>query len=336
MIKASERKIIQGALELQEKIAIDIMTPIDKVFMLEISTKLDYPTLREIYAKGFSRIPIYERTRDNIVGILMARDLILVNPDKAMLSLKQLSSIIIRDVVVVDDVDKVEPLLTHFKKGLTHIGVVTKIVGGQIGKDPHRQVIGIVTMEDIIEELIQDKIEDEYEIDVRNERKLLKEKLVLFYTDHQAAKVLAGSEIKASLQFLEHYVRPFQAPHMKRDILHVLIRRSKVVIVTSDSFPFSHNMLQAEEINKPRNRVINNPGQDHYERSKRLQQLKKLKESGKAGADADEEAGRTDGAQGEDDEEKQPATRLKMLAESKLIGREKNPQSINGNVSQDN
>lgn len=64
------------------------MTPIDKVYMLEINTKLDYPTLREIYQKGFSRIPVYERTRDNVVGILMSRDLILVNPDKAMLSLK--------------------------------------------------------------------------------------------------------------------------------------------------------------------------------------------------------------------------------------------------------
>lgn len=95
-------------------------------------------------------------------------------------------------------------------------------------------------MEDIIEELIQDEIEDEYEDDVRNERKVLKEKLVLYYTDHQASKVLVDSEIKACLQFLEHYVRPFQ--DMKRDILHVLVRSSKVVIVQADNFPFSHNL----------------------------------------------------------------------------------------------
>ena len=50
VIKASERRIIQGALELQEKTAAEIMTPASKVFMLEINTKLDYPTLREIYA----------------------------------------------------------------------------------------------------------------------------------------------------------------------------------------------------------------------------------------------------------------------------------------------
>ena len=83
--------------------------------------------LRELYSKGFSRIPVYEKTRDNIVGILMARDLILINPDKALITLKQMSSIIIRDVIAVGNRDRLEPLLGYFKKGLTHIGIVTKL-----------------------------------------------------------------------------------------------------------------------------------------------------------------------------------------------------------------
>ena len=93
--------------------------------MLEINTNLDTVNLKEIYMKGFSRIPVYEGTKDNIVGILMARDLILINPDKALITLKQMSSIIMRDVVAVEDTDKLEPLLGYFKKGLTHIGIVT-------------------------------------------------------------------------------------------------------------------------------------------------------------------------------------------------------------------
>jgi len=56
--------------------------------MLEINTHLDNVMLREIYSKGFSRIPIYDGTKDNIVGILMARDLILINPEKALITLK--------------------------------------------------------------------------------------------------------------------------------------------------------------------------------------------------------------------------------------------------------
>lgn len=88
VIKSSERKIIQAALDLQEKSAADVMTKIEEVYMLDINTQLDHRTLREIYSKGFSRIPIFEKTKDNIVGILMARDLILINPEKALITLK--------------------------------------------------------------------------------------------------------------------------------------------------------------------------------------------------------------------------------------------------------
>lgn len=210
VIKSSERKIIQAALDLQEKTAEEVMTPIDEVYMLDINTHLDHRMLREIYSKGFSRIPIFERTKDNIVGILMARDLILINPDKALITLKQMSSLLIRDVVAVDSSDRLEPLLGYFKKGLTHIGIVTKTIPGEGGRDPYKKVIGIVTLEDIIEDIIQEDIEDEYELlDEKNQRKLLKEKLVVLFSDHEAEKVLTEEEIRACLEFMQKYVKPF-------------------------------------------------------------------------------------------------------------------------------
>jgi metal transporter CNNM len=64
------------------------MTKIEDVYMLEINTKLDHQCLKQIYQEGLSRLPIYERTKNNIVGVLMSRDLILINPDKAIRSLK--------------------------------------------------------------------------------------------------------------------------------------------------------------------------------------------------------------------------------------------------------
>lgn len=88
VIQGSEKKIIQAALELQEKTAKEVMTKIDDVYMLDINTHLDHKTLREIYSKGHSRVPIYDKTKDNVVGILMTRDLILINPEKALITLK--------------------------------------------------------------------------------------------------------------------------------------------------------------------------------------------------------------------------------------------------------
>ena len=94
------------------------MTKIEDVYMLEINTLLSHKALREIYAKGYSRIPIYEQSRDNIIGILMARDLILINPDKALITIKQMSSIIIKEVIAVGNNDKLEPLLGTSKTDL--------------------------------------------------------------------------------------------------------------------------------------------------------------------------------------------------------------------------
>ena len=110
--------------------------------------------MREIYSKGYSRVPVFDRSRDNIVGILMTRDLVLINPDKALISLKQLSTILIRDVIAVESTDKLEPLLGYFKKGLTHIAIVTEIQLNEGGRDPSKKVVGIVTLEDIIEDII--------------------------------------------------------------------------------------------------------------------------------------------------------------------------------------
>lgn len=64
------------------------MTPLEKVYMLEINTVLDKDLLKEIYAKGFSRIPIYEGHREKIVSVLLSRDLILINPEKRKITIK--------------------------------------------------------------------------------------------------------------------------------------------------------------------------------------------------------------------------------------------------------
>mgnify|MGYP005707487999 CR=1 FL=1 len=76
-----EHTLLIGALEFKERRVLDVMTTLDRVFMLEASTRLNFHMLFEIYKSGFTRIPVYENDRQNIVGILFTKDLILVDPD---------------------------------------------------------------------------------------------------------------------------------------------------------------------------------------------------------------------------------------------------------------
>ena len=129
------------------------MTPVKDAFMLDINSNFDEVLLRQIYIKGFSRIPIYEGSRENIIGILIARDLILINIDRGFMTLKQLSSILVRDVVLIDHNTKLEPILSYFKKGANHMAVVTKVFD-EPGKDPEFRKVGVISLEDIVEELL--------------------------------------------------------------------------------------------------------------------------------------------------------------------------------------
>jgi metal transporter CNNM len=64
------------------------MTPLSDTFMLEINSIVDYNLLKQIYTEGYSRIPIYEEERDNVVGVLMTKDLILIDSEQSLLTLK--------------------------------------------------------------------------------------------------------------------------------------------------------------------------------------------------------------------------------------------------------
>lgn len=61
------------------------------------------------------------------MGVLLSRDLILLSNEESLLTLKQLSSILIRDVILIDHSTKLEPILSFFKKGDTHMGIVTMV-----------------------------------------------------------------------------------------------------------------------------------------------------------------------------------------------------------------
>ena len=72
--------MLSAALDLQDKIAGSVMTVLDDIFMLDVDVELDRDLMKTIYESGYSRIPIYKKHRENIVGVLLVKDLILIKP----------------------------------------------------------------------------------------------------------------------------------------------------------------------------------------------------------------------------------------------------------------
>ena len=80
-LNKDDGNLLTGALEYKDKKVYDVMTTLDKVFMIENGTRLTFQVLMDIYKSGFTRIPVYEIDRQNIVGMLFTKDLVLIDPD---------------------------------------------------------------------------------------------------------------------------------------------------------------------------------------------------------------------------------------------------------------
>ncbi|CDW89146.1 UNKNOWN [Stylonychia lemnae] len=261
LLDPSERKILSAALELQEKTAESVMTNLEETFMLDIDSILDKDLLRHIYTKGFSRIPIYQGHREKIVGILMARDLILINPDKQRISIRQLSSILVRNVIQIDHATRLDPILTYFKKGQSHLGIITKVEQYE-DRDPQIKMIGIITLEDIIKELLQNEKDDGINkkqltqgYKQTGEKLQHKEKLVLLFSGSQAGKELSSEELLAVCEFLQKQVKAFNTTRLRKKVMIELIKNSQVQEIYSNydanqqrNFGLKESFCQGKEI----------------------------------------------------------------------------------------
>jgi len=156
-----ELKMIDGALDFNKRIVKDIMTPLKDVYMLELSATLDFQTIAEVSQKGYSRIPIYEKKRENVVGLLHVKDFTLLDPDDNM-SVARILDFYERQPIFCEVDCKLDEMFEKFRQGQTHLAFVRQyIVDADI--DPYPECVGIITLEDIIEELVQLEIYDEFD-----------------------------------------------------------------------------------------------------------------------------------------------------------------------------
>lgn len=143
-----DTEILEGIIKFGNIQVIDIMT--SRVDMVDVDIRTDYKSLLGIIIKsGYSRIPVYSGTRDNIKGVLYGKDL-LPHLDKPMTFRWQS---LVRQPYYVPETKKIDDLLSEFQKNKVHLAIVVDEYGG---------TSGIVTLEDILEEIVGD-ISDEYD-----------------------------------------------------------------------------------------------------------------------------------------------------------------------------
>jgi len=152
VLEEEEKEMIESIIEFKDVNVAGIMTPRTEMVCLEVNTPLE-GALDFVRKCGFSRVPVIEQYRDNVVGILYAKDLLGACEHATTVRLRDL----IRPATFVPETKKVAELLAQFQRSKVHMAIVLDEYGG---------VAGLVTIEDIVEEIVGE-IEDEFDIDSR-------------------------------------------------------------------------------------------------------------------------------------------------------------------------
>lgn len=151
-----ENQLLRNVFEFTDKTVREIMVPRTKVVALDINAPRE-KVVKVVLNEGYSRLPVYKDTIDNIIGIVYAKDLINYIEEPNLFVLHDL----IRPAYFVPKTKKISELLRELQKNKIHMAIVVDEFGG---------FEGIVTLEDILEEIVgeihdeYDKVEKEYEI----------------------------------------------------------------------------------------------------------------------------------------------------------------------------
>lgn len=149
-VEPEEESMLLSILRFNDLQVQDAMTPRTDIDCVSADTSLP-DVARMIAESGHSRIPVYQETRDNIVGIVHARDLLrfLLNPSKQDTPVSE----IMREPFFVPETKAIRDLLQEFRSRKLHIAIILDEYGG---------TSGLITIEDVLEEIVGD-IEDEHD-----------------------------------------------------------------------------------------------------------------------------------------------------------------------------
>lgn len=157
LLEEDAREMIEGVIELGDAVVSHIMTPRTEMHMVQVDTPWE-ELIDDVIESGCTRVPVYDKNRDDIVGILHSKDL-LSELAKAPNELRRPLVALLRKPLFVPETKPVDELLQLFQQSRTHIAVVLDEYGG---------VSGLVTIEDALEEIVGE-IVDEYDAETEVE-----------------------------------------------------------------------------------------------------------------------------------------------------------------------
>ncbi|MCB9295075.1 MAG: HlyC/CorC family transporter [Lewinellaceae bacterium] len=147
-IQSSERELIQNVFDFDDRLVRQVLKPRTQIVALEAETPIE-KAIETALEEGYSRFPVYEKHIDNIFGFVTTKDLLAAAYHQETPTLRELA----RPVIFTPVSRKVMPLLRQLQRERAQLAVVVSEFGG---------TVGIVTMEDILEELVGE-IQDEYD-----------------------------------------------------------------------------------------------------------------------------------------------------------------------------
>eukprot|EP00533_Pseudo-nitzschia_delicatissima_P016068 CAMPEP_0197280056 /NCGR_PEP_ID=MMETSP1432-20130617/20974_1 /TAXON_ID=44447 /ORGANISM="Pseudo-nitzschia delicatissima, Strain UNC1205" /LENGTH=744 /DNA_ID=CAMNT_0042746681 /DNA_START=128 /DNA_END=2363 /DNA_ORIENTATION=- len=215
-IGQDEANAMAGALTYKNIPVKDAMTAMEHTFMLGVDEKLSFETIGKIFKTGYSRIPVFEISKSNIIGLLFVKDLIFLDPEDCV-PVRSFIQIFGRNVHVVWPDDLLGDVLAVLKKGKSHLAVVRDVNNDDENQDPFYEVKGIITLEDIVERIIGDSIVDETDAFVDRDQRIKVERGETFewarlrLLDTKIVdEMLSASEIGAiTAHFKTNHSKPF-------------------------------------------------------------------------------------------------------------------------------
>ena len=224
VLEGQESELVQSALDFDETTAGDILTP--RVDVISINISEDVESIKDIFVnQRYSRLPVYEDNKDNVIGVLYQKDFFKSYLDETKTNIKSLMS----PPLFVPPTMKISELLKALQRAKTHLALVADQYGG---------IDGIITLEDVLEELVGEIYDEDDEIN--QDVLLIKDNLY---------RVNANIKLDDLLEQIEY--EPIEKP-LDQTVGAWVLEVFEKIPLEGDNFEYEKIKLEVEKMNEQR------------------------------------------------------------------------------------